>query len=139
MTSSGRRDLLIVACAVSAGVHAALAPEHLREAPAEGAGFVTAAALLAVLVVVLTYRPASRVALVAAAVGFAGLLTTYALASTTGIPLLHPDVEPVDGLGLATKAVEILGLTLAAGLARGLRPAPPRRPLSSRRLEGARS
>jgi hypothetical protein len=139
VTSPGRRDLLIVTCAVSAGVHAALAPQHLREAPAEGAGFVAAAVLLAVLVVALTYRPASRAALVAAALVFAGLLATYALASTTGIPLLHPDVEPVDGLGLATKAVEILGLTLAAGLGWGLRPMTPGRRLSFRRLEGARS
>ena len=30
MSAGLKRDLLIVACAVSAGVHAALVPEHLR-------------------------------------------------------------------------------------------------------------
>ena len=29
---------------------------------------------------------------------------------TTGVPVLHPDVEPVEGLALATKAIEAVGL-----------------------------
>jgi hypothetical protein len=44
----------------------------------------------------------------------AGLIASYVLASTTGLPLLHPQPEPVDGLALATKAIELGGL-LAAG------------------------
>jgi hypothetical protein len=36
------------------------------------------------------------------------------LAVTTGIPAVHPDVDPVEGLALATKAVEVAGLVLAA-------------------------
>ena len=40
------------------------------------------------------------------------------LAVTTGIPVLHPDVDPVEGLAVATKAVEAVGLVIAA---RGLR------------------
>jgi hypothetical protein len=40
---------------------------------------------------------------------FAGLIASYFLAVTTGVPVLHPDVEPVDGLALIAKAVEIAG------------------------------
>jgi hypothetical protein len=31
-------------------------------------------------------------------------------ATTTGIPLVHPEPEPVDGFALTTKAIEALGL-----------------------------
>jgi hypothetical protein len=58
----------------------------------------------------------SRSALVFAAATFAGLLGSYALAITTGFPVLHPDPEPVDGLALATKAIEALGLLVATRL-----------------------
>ena len=108
-----RTDALIVICAISAGIHAALAPDHFRETAGAGAGFVAATVVLAVLVVVLTRRP-SQAALAAAAVVFAGLIASYALAVTTGIPVIHPDVDPLEGLALATKAIEALGLVLAA-------------------------
>ncbi len=42
-----------------------------------------------------------------------GLLAGYALAVATGVPLLHPEREQVDGLALATKAVEAVGLLAA--------------------------
>jgi hypothetical protein len=45
-----------------------------------------------------------------------GLLASYALATTTGLPVLHPDPEPVDGLALATKAFEAVGLLTATSL-----------------------
>ena len=110
------RDALVVACAVSVGIHAALTPGHLREEPPAGIGFLVSAVLLAVLVVALTLRPASRSAVVVAGVVLAGLLVAYALAVTTGVPGLHPDVEPADWLGLVTKAVELVGLAAALHL-----------------------
>ena len=109
-------DVLIVTCAISAGVHAALAPGHLAEGAGPGAGFVVATLLLGALVVLLTCRPAARVAVAGAGAVLAGLLVSYALATTTGLPLLHPDAEPVDGLALATKAVEAIGLVAALQL-----------------------
>jgi hypothetical protein len=60
----------------------------------------------------------SGVALGAAAVVLAGLLAAYALATTTGLPVLHPEVEPVDGLALLTKAIEAAGLLAASRLLR---------------------
>ena len=42
-----KRDLVILACAVSAGVHGALVPEHFAEGAGPGVGFVIAAAVLA--------------------------------------------------------------------------------------------
>ena len=48
----------------------------------------------------------------------AGLLASYALATTTGVPLLHPEAEPVDGLALVTKAIEAAGLLAALSLLR---------------------
>lgn len=113
-----RRDVLILACAVSAGIHGALVPQHLRENGAVGGGFVAAGGLLAVLVVGLTYRPQSVPAVAAAALVLAGLLFSYALAVTTGLPLLRPEPERVEGLPLVTKAVELIGLAVALDLIR---------------------
>ena len=110
------RDLLIVACAVSAGIHAALTPDHFREDAGAGAGFLGATALLGGLCVALTRRPQSRTPVTAAAVALAGLLAAYALAVTTGVPLLQPSPEPADAVGLATKAIELVGLVTALDL-----------------------
>lgn len=118
MSTSTRRDLLVVCAAASAGVHAALAPAHLRESIAEGSGFIAATALLTLLIVALTVRPGNRFVPAAAVLLFGGLLASYAAAATSGIPLLHPAPEPVDGLAGATKVVEFFGLALAAGLTR---------------------
>ena len=49
---------------------------------------------------------------------FAGLLAAYVLAITVGLPLLHPEPEPVDALAVATKAVETAGLVAALHLLR---------------------
>jgi hypothetical protein len=118
MTPAGlRRDAVIVTCAISAGIHGALVPEHFREGTGAGTGFVVATALLAALAVALTHDP-SQLALAGATVVFAGLIVSYALAVTTGVPVLHPEVEAVDGLALFTKAVEIAGLVAAASLVR---------------------
>src|SRR5215203_819467 len=105
-------DLAILSCAVSAGIHAALVPEHFEEGIGPGTGFVFSAVLLAALAIGLTRRP-SRLALAASAAAFAALLAAYALAVTTGLPVLHPETETVDGLALFTKGVEAVGLAAA--------------------------
>jgi len=117
------RDTVIVACAVSAGIHAALTPEHFDEGFGAGVGFLAATVLLGGLVLALIWQPASIVAMGAAGVVLAGLLASYVLATTTGLPLLHPEPEPLDGLALATKAVEALGLAAVLHLIGYRRPA----------------
>lgn len=122
-----RRDVVILACAISAGIHGALAPGHLDEGTVAGVGFVASTVLLAGIVLALTVRPEARLPLAAAALVLAGLLGSYVLATTTGVPVLHPQPEPVDGLALATKAIEAVGLVTALGLLQ-------RRPAVSRPL-----
>jgi hypothetical protein len=116
MSAGLRRDLLIVTCGVSAGIHGALVPEHLRESTAVGGGFIAATVLLVPLVIALTLRSDPRPAAAAAALTLAGLLVSYALVVWHGLPVLHPETEPVDALALATKAIEGAGLVLAASL-----------------------
>ncbi len=111
-----RGDVVIIACAISAGIHGALVPGHFDEGTGAGLGFAAATVALAGLVVWLTWRPASASALAAAAVTFTGLLASYALATTTGLPVLHPGPEPVDSLAVATKAIEAAGLLAATSL-----------------------
>lgn len=117
------RDLVVFACAISAGIHGALVPAHFAETTASGVGFLGAAVVLAALVVALTRRPGSTTALALAALVLVGLLVSYALATTAGLPLLHPDRESVDGLALATKAIEAVGLLAAVHLLWRDRPA----------------
>jgi len=114
-----RGDAVILACGVSAGIHGALVPDHFDEGRGAGLGFLSATVLLAVLAVVLTLNPASATALAGAAVVFVGLLASYVLATTTGLPVLHPEPEPVTGLALATKAIEAFGLLATSTLLKG--------------------
>lgn len=113
-----RRDVVILACAISTGIHGALVPEHFAEGTGAGAGFVAATVLLAVAAILVTLRPASALALTGAPAVLTSLLVSYALATTTGLPLLHPEPEPVDVFAIATKAIEAVGLLAALTLIR---------------------
>ncbi len=121
-------DALIAVCAISSGIHASLTPDHLSEGTGAGLGFLVATVLLAALAVVLTLRPQGTAAPATAGVVLTGLIASYARAITTGLPVLHPEPEPLDGLALVTKAIEAVGLLAAAHLVRrpspGLTPSP---------------
>ena len=119
-----RRDVVILACAISGGIHGALAPAHLDEGTGAGVGFLASTVVLAAIATALTVRPAGALPLIWAALVLAGLLGSYVLATTSGFPVLHPEPEPVDGLALATKAIETVGLVTALSLLRR-RPAVP--------------
>ena len=56
--------------------------------------------------------------LAGAAAVLLGLLVSYLLAVTTGVPVLHPQPEPIDGLALATRTIEAVGLAAASLLRR---------------------
>jgi hypothetical protein len=110
-------DVVVLGCAVSAGIHGALVPDHLAEGTAAGLSFAGATVLLASLAVALTRNPSQPVLLATAAV-FAGLIAAYVAVIANGLPLVHPEQEAVDGLALFTKAVEAIGLFLALSLVR---------------------
>jgi CHASE2 domain-containing sensor protein len=112
-----RTDAVILACAISAGIHGALVPDHFEEGTGAGVAFVVATALLAMLAFLLTRKPTQR-ALLGTIAAFAGLIASYALVITAGMPVLHPEQEAVDGLALFTKGIEAVGLVLAASLVR---------------------
>ena len=111
---------VVGACAVSAGAHAGLVPEHLREAPQLGVAFVVAAGLLIAAATALAIRPDSLRAARGAALLLAGLIGLYAASRITGIPLLEPRAEPLDAIGATTKLVEGLGLVFALRLSRSV-------------------
>ena len=112
-----RTDVIVLACAISAGIHGALVPDHFEEGTGAGLGFVAATVLLAVLAVVMTRKP-TQLALFATGAVLLGLIASYALVITIGFPVLHPEPEAADGLALFTKGVEAVGLVLAASLLR---------------------
>ena len=80
------RNLVMLACAVSAGSHAALTREHFAEGLGPGGGFLAATLSLGVLRFGLAHRPDCFALLVAVALVLIGLIGSYALATTTGIP-----------------------------------------------------
>jgi hypothetical protein len=113
---TAKRDGLIVCCAISAGIHGALVPEHMRESSITGAGFVVATVALVAVIVGLTARPESRAVTSFGILVLAGLVAGYAVAAARGIPVLHPEVDPIDRVGVLSKTVELTGLFLACRL-----------------------
>jgi len=90
---------VVGACAISAGAHAGLVPEHPREAPQLGVAFVVGAGLLVAAATALAIRPVSLRAARGAALPLAGLVGFYAASRVTGTPLLEPRAEPLNGSG----------------------------------------
>jgi hypothetical protein len=114
-TSDLERDLVIVVCAISAGIHGALAPEHFGEGAGAGLGFLVSALLLAGLAVALT-RGAGPPALVRDDSRAGGSDRRVRPGRHVRRPRPPPEVEAVNGLALATKSIEIVGLIAAAHL-----------------------
>ena len=77
-----------------------------------------ATGLLLAVAVWLALRPGDWRAVRAGQVLIAGVLVAYLASRTVGIPLFQPEVEPLDVLGVSTKAVEVLVLLCALRLGR---------------------
>lgn len=109
---------LLVAGSLSAGVHAGLAPEHLREWAPLGAAFIAAAVILSAAVAACAIRPASPRPAQALALLLAGMIAAYAATRLFALPPLDPTREPLDALGLTTTAIEAAGVLLALRVSR---------------------
>jgi hypothetical protein len=136
---------LLVGSALSGGVHLGLAPKHMSESEPLGLGFVASGGLLVLLGIATFVRPRSPRAPLALALLLGGLIAAYALSRTAGLPLLHPEPEALDAIGLTTKSVEFVALALALHLyitnRRWLSPLPKQRsnkwtPISPARRAG---
>ena len=87
------RNVVLVACAASAGVHAGLVPSHLVENLWLGIAFAASVGLLLALIVSL-----------------------WSTSDPRRLAPLEEDVEPVDAIGLLTQGVQVAGLIAALHL-----------------------
>ena len=111
-----RTGLLALAVTFSAGIHAALAPEHLKEMPPLGYAFIVAAAIGAVLAWALVSRPNDRRISLLAGIFCLGQIVTWVLFVTTSVPGFSGTPEPVESIALVSKAAELLGIVIALQL-----------------------
>ena len=112
-----RTGLLALAVTFSAGIHAALVPEHLKEMPPLGYSFIGAAAIGAALAWALVSRPNDRLIPVLAGLFCLGQIVTWLLFVTVPIPVFSGTPEPVETIALVSKAVELYGFAIALSLA----------------------
>jgi hypothetical protein len=108
--------VLVFTCAASAGAHAGLAPAHLNGEPRLGAAFLIAVVLLVAAAIAVAARPEDRRITTAAGLLLACLMLAYLASRTTGIPVLDPEPEVLDPVGIATNAVEAVGAQVALWL-----------------------
>ena len=105
---------------VSALVHGLLVAQHAAAEPALAAAFLTATGALVVAAALLHSGTATAPAAAGTALLLVGLVVAYVVDRTVGLPLsaahgaAHAD--RVDMLGLATKAIELLGAAAALSL-----------------------
>jgi hypothetical protein len=97
-------------------IHADLAPDHLREIPYIGAGFVIACVLLTLaLIGVLADRKAGWLLGALVCVGMGAL---FVLSRTTGLPGFHEGWSSDGGLGLAALPPEAVFIACAIAVIR---------------------
>jgi hypothetical protein len=107
---------VVLAAAVSAGIHAGLVPEHLGEMPPLGVSFIVAVLTLLAIAAAVAIRPEAQIPASLSAFLFAGLILAYVASRTTGLPVLEPEPERVDAIGIVTVAVQFVGLLAALWL-----------------------
>ena len=110
------RNVALIACAASAGVHAGLVPSHLDENLWLGIAFAASVGLLLALTVSLARTGDPRRRAAPAAAVLAALVVAYSLSRTVGLAPLEEHIEPVDAIGLLTQGVQVAGLVAALHL-----------------------
>jgi hypothetical protein len=116
MTPTKRAGLLALAITFSAGIHAALVPEHLQEMPPLGYSFIAAAVIGAGIAGGLIVRPDDRRIPALAALFLVGQVLVWVLFVTVHVPGFMGTPESVETIALVCKAVELLGLAIALPL-----------------------
>ena len=115
-TRTTRTGFLALAVTFSAGIHAALAPEHLEEIPPLGYAFIVAAVIGGALAGGLVFRPDDRRLPLLAAVFCLGQIGAWALFVTLAVPGFAGTPESVETIAVVSKAVEALGVLVALPL-----------------------
>ena len=117
LRSRGRRaGLLALAVTFSAGMHAALVPEHLKEMPPLGWSFIAAAVVGAMLAYALVSSPEDRLPARLAALFLAAEIVAWVVFVTVRVPGFVGTPETVETIALVCKAVELIGLWLALAI-----------------------
>src|SRR5262249_11732198 len=96
-----------------AGIHAALAPEHLQEMPPLGYAFVAAAAIGGVLACALVARPDDPRISLLAGLFCLGQIATWVLFVSVHVPGFSGTPEGIETIALVSKAAELAGAALA--------------------------
>jgi hypothetical protein len=119
--------------AVEIAIHAALAPDHLREMPYIGALFLVASGLLCVVLIGILAAPRNAMFWQAGAAICTGMAVGFAASRTVGLPGYHESWTSDAGLGLISLPPELIFVICAihvlprpaqrlAGLAASTRP-----------------
>ena len=116
ITTSRRANLLAVAVAFSAGIHAALVPEHMKEMPQLGELFVAAAAIGGFLAIALVLCPDDRRISFVAGLFCLGQIAAWALFVSVPVPGFPGTPEPIGAIALVSKAIEAAAVALAFSL-----------------------
>jgi len=103
-------NVVALTCAASAGVHAALTPEHLGEEPLLGIGFAVAAVCLLTSALAFARDEVPAVAAPATSLLLVAVMAAYVISRTVGLPLPDAEVEPLDVVGVATQVIQASGL-----------------------------
>lgn len=119
------RWLGAAALSTTAGIHIALVPSHLKEAPYAGVAFIALAAG-ALLVAMWLIATADRLAWWAAAGLPASALAAYVASRSIGLPSMSDDIgDWLNSLGIAAGAAEVAAVLMAVWVLTG--PVQPRR------------
>ncbi len=105
------RYVLSLVCAGTAGVHAALVPEHFAEGAPIGTAFLMSAVASAAIALAVRRPHHDAWAPAAAAALLLGTAVAYALSRSVGIPLLLDGPESLDLVGALTTLAEIAAAT----------------------------
>src|SRR5262249_52854701 len=111
-STSRRAGLLALCVPFSAGIHAGLAPEHLKEMPPLGYAFIAAAVMGSVLAWALLSRPDDRRIPFLAGLFCLGQIATWALFVTVHVPGFSGTPEAVQTIALVSKAAELAAVAL---------------------------
>ena len=115
-TTTERTGLLALAVTFSAGIHAALVPEHLKEMPPLGYSFIAAAVVGAGIAWTLVTHPNDRHVPAAAVLFLVGQILAWVLFVTIHVPGFSGTPESIEAIALVSKAAELFGIAVGLPL-----------------------